>query len=44
MGRRIVAREQGGQALVVRLAEDLTRRFGRRGRFGRANLASMRAF
>jgi hypothetical protein len=49
IGRRIVDSEQGGQArasygqaLVARLAEDLTRRFGRG--FGRANLASMRAF
>ena len=49
IGRRIVASEQGGQAragygqaLIVRLADDLTRRFGRG--FGRANLASMRAF
>ena len=49
IGRRIVAREQGGQAragygqaLIARLAEDLTRRFGRG--FGKANLASMRAF
>ncbi len=49
IGRRIVASEQGGQAragygqaLIARLADDLTRRFGRG--FGRANLASMRAF
>jgi len=49
IGRRIVAREQGGQAragygqaLIARLAEDLTGRFGRG--FGKANLASMRAF
>jgi predicted nuclease of restriction endonuclease-like (RecB) superfamily len=49
IGRRIVGREQGGearagygQALITRLADDLTRRFGRG--FGRANLASMRAF
>ncbi|MEW9586942.1 YhcG family protein [Paraburkholderia sp. DGU8] len=49
IGRRIVASEQGGQAragygqaLIARLAEDLTRRFGRG--FGKANLASMRAF
>ncbi|WP_309568774.1 DUF1016 N-terminal domain-containing protein [Paraburkholderia sp. BL6669N2] len=49
IGRRIVAREQGGQAragygqaLIARLADDLTRRFG--GGFGKANLASMRAF
>jgi predicted nuclease of restriction endonuclease-like (RecB) superfamily len=49
IGRRIVASEQGGQAragygqaLIARLADDLTRRFGRG--FGKANLASMRAF
>jgi hypothetical protein len=49
IGRRIIASEQGGQAragygqaVIVRLAEDLTRRFGRG--FGKANLASMRAF
>ncbi|MDR6495661.1 hypothetical protein J2797_005585 [Paraburkholderia terricola] len=49
IGRRIVASEQGGQAradygqaLIARLAEDLTRRFGRG--FGKANLASIRAF
>jgi predicted nuclease of restriction endonuclease-like (RecB) superfamily len=49
IGRRIVGSEQGGQAragygqaLIAHLAEDLTRRFGRG--FGRANLASMRAF
>ncbi len=49
IGRRIVGSEQGGQAraaygqtLIARLAEDLTRRFGRG--FGKANLASMRAF
>ncbi|AXE94618.1 DUF1016 N-terminal domain-containing protein [Paraburkholderia terricola] len=49
IGRRIVASEQGGQtragygqALIARLADDLTRRLGRG--FGRANLASMRAF
>lgn len=49
IGRRIVASEQGGQAragygqaVIARLADDLTRRFGRG--FGRANLASMRAF
>jgi hypothetical protein len=49
IGRRIVASEQGGharagygQALIARLAGDLTRRFGRG--FGKANLASMRAF
>jgi predicted nuclease of restriction endonuclease-like (RecB) superfamily len=49
IGRRIVGSEQGGharanygQALIARLAEDLTHRFGRG--FGKANLASMRAF
>jgi predicted nuclease of restriction endonuclease-like (RecB) superfamily len=49
IGRRIIATEQGGQtragygqALIARLADDLTRRFGRG--FGKANLASMRAF
>lgn len=49
IGRRIVGREQGGearagygQALITRLPDDLRRRFGRG--FGRANLASMRAF
>ena len=49
IGRRTVAHEQGGearagygQALITRLADDLSRRFGRG--FGRANLASMRAF
>ncbi|MGF6637433.1 hypothetical protein OKW39_004649 [Paraburkholderia sp. MM6662-R1] len=42
IGRQIVATEQGGQALIARLADDLTRRFGRG--FGKANLASMRAF
>src|ERR1700710_222262 len=49
IGRRIVGSEQGGQAragygqaLIARLADDLTRRFGRG--FGKANLASMRAF
>ncbi|WP_213309116.1 PDDEXK nuclease domain-containing protein [Paraburkholderia sacchari] len=49
IGRRIVGREQGGQAragygqaLIARLAGDLTQRFGRG--FGKANLASMRAF
>lgn len=49
IGRRIVGSEQGGraragygQALIAHLAGDLTRRFGRG--FGRANLASMRAF
>lgn len=49
IGRRIVGSEQGGQAragygqaLIARLAGDLTRRFGRG--FGKANLASMRAF
>jgi predicted nuclease of restriction endonuclease-like (RecB) superfamily len=49
IGRRIVGSEQGGQtragygqALIARLAADLTRRFGRG--FGKANLASMRAF
>jgi hypothetical protein len=48
IGRRIVASEQGGQAragygqaLIARLADDLTRHFGRG--FGRANLAGMRA-
>ena len=48
IGRRIVGREQGGQAragygqaLIAHLAEDLTRRFGRG--FARANLAGMRA-
>jgi DUF1016 N-terminal domain len=49
IGRRIVGSKQGvqeragyGQALLARLADDLTRRFGRG--FGKANLASMRAF
>ncbi|SAK44998.1 hypothetical protein AWB81_00342 [Caballeronia arationis] len=49
IGRRIVEFEQGGadraaygEALVARLADDLTQRFGRG--FGRANLANMRAF
>ncbi|RKT14312.1 putative nuclease of restriction endonuclease-like (RecB) superfamily [Paraburkholderia sp. RAU2J] len=49
IGRRIVTIEQGGreraeygQALLARLAGDLTRRFGRG--FSRANLVSMRAF
>jgi DUF1016 N-terminal domain len=49
IGRRIVGSEQGGQAragygqaLIARLADDLTRRFGRG--FGKANLASTRAF
>jgi len=49
IGRRIVEFEQAGSeragygdALVARLATDLTRRFGRG--FGRANLANMRAF
>lgn len=49
IGRQILASEQGeqaragyGQALIARLAEDVTRRFGRG--FGKANLASMRAF
>jgi predicted nuclease of restriction endonuclease-like (RecB) superfamily len=49
IGRRIVASEQlgearagYGQALIARLSDDLTRQFGRG--FGRANLASMRAF
>ncbi|RZF26682.1 DUF1016 domain-containing protein [Paraburkholderia sp. UYCP14C] len=49
IGRRIVGSEQGGkaragygQAIIAHLAEDLTSRFGRG--FGRANLASMRAF
>jgi hypothetical protein len=49
VGRRIVEAEQGGQeraeygeALVRRLAEDLTRRFGRG--FSRQNLWQMRAF
>jgi DUF1016 N-terminal domain len=49
IGRRIVACERGGQAragygqaVIARLADDLTRRFGRG--FGRANLANMRAF
>jgi len=40
--RRMVARKQGGQTLIARLAEDLTRRFGHGS--GKANLASMRAF
>ena len=49
IGRRIVTVEQGGEqraaygeALLTRLADDLTRRFGRG--FGRANLVNMRAF
>lgn len=49
IGRRIVSSEQGGQAranygqaLIARLADDLTHRFGRG--FGKANLGSMRAF
>lgn len=49
IGRRIVEFEQGGadraaygEALLTRLADDLTQRFGRG--FGRANLANMRAF
>jgi predicted nuclease of restriction endonuclease-like (RecB) superfamily len=49
IGRRIVNTEQGGreraeygQALIVQLADDLTRRFGRG--FSRANLVNMRAF
>ena len=49
IGRRIVACEQGGaeraeygEVLVRRLAEDLTRRFGRG--FGYRNLAQMKAF
>lgn len=49
IGRRIVTVEQGGReraeyghALLARLADDLTRRFGRG--FSRANLVSMRAF
>ncbi|RKP47671.1 DUF1016 family protein [Pararobbsia silviterrae] len=49
VGRRIVSCEQNGQsragygqALIARLADDLTRRFGRG--FGPANLANMRAF
>jgi predicted nuclease of restriction endonuclease-like (RecB) superfamily len=49
IGRRIVEAEQGGQAraeygeaLVRRLAEDLTQRFGRG--FSRQNLWQMRAF
>ena len=49
VGRRIVEYEQGGraragygEALVERLAEDLTRRCGRG--FGRRNLFQMRAF
>jgi predicted nuclease of restriction endonuclease-like (RecB) superfamily len=49
IGRRIVDSEQGGadraaygEALIARLAADLTQRFGRG--FGRANLANMRAF
>jgi predicted nuclease of restriction endonuclease-like (RecB) superfamily len=49
IGRRIVESEQGGahraaygETLITRLADDLTRRFGRG--FGRANLANMRAF
>jgi len=49
IGRRIVNFEQGGaeraaygEALVERLAKDLTRRFGRG--FSRQNLGQMRAF
>src|ERR1700761_4626074 len=49
IGRRIVEFEQGGadraaygEALVERLAKDLTRRFGRG--FSRQNLSQMRAF
>lgn len=49
IGRRIVTVEQRGEqraaygeALLTRLAGDLTRRFGRG--FGRANLVNMRAF
>lgn len=49
IGRRIVELEQGGeeraaygQELIPRLAEDLTKRFGRG--FGRANLEYMRRF
>jgi predicted nuclease of restriction endonuclease-like (RecB) superfamily len=49
IGRRIVEREQGGgqraaygEALLNRIAEDLTRRFGRG--FGVDNLQRMRAF
>ncbi len=49
IGRRIVEEEQGGRrrgeygaAIVERLAQDLTRRFGRG--FGRRNLFQMRAF
>lgn len=49
IGRRIVTVEQGGEeraaygeALLTRLAGDLTRRFGRG--FSRANLVNMRAF
>jgi predicted nuclease of restriction endonuclease-like (RecB) superfamily len=49
VGRRIVEFEQGGaeraaygDALIERLAADLTRRFGRG--FGKANLANMRSF
>ena len=49
IGRRIVAFEQGGQdraaygeALIERLSQDLTRRFGRG--FSRQNLWQMRAF
>ena len=40
--RRMVARKQGGQTLIARLAEDLTRRFGHGS--GKANLASMGAY
>lgn len=49
IGRRIVEFEQGGteraaygEALIERLSEDLTRRFGRG--FSRQNLGQMRAF
>ena len=49
VGRRIVEEEQGGEAraeygaaLVERLSEDLTARFGRG--FGRSNMFQMRAF
>lgn len=49
IGRRILEFEQGGadraaygQALIERLAKDLTQRFGRG--FGRQNLSQMRAF
>ena len=49
IGRRVVEYEQGGkvragygEALVERLARDLTRRFGRG--FGRRNLFQMRSF